>query len=176
MDLFNDSIATQLQYFTLPLELLGITLAYIELRLPKTAARITRWIERMATPIESLRESQADAEATIERSLVAFLTRLIRFGVFVVAGVFLIRLFLRLANTGFSGSLLLAWAINVTVSVIVTIVALVVIGVTAYFFVVGGSDFVKRFVAGRAIGTLGIVLASFGLLGEFYQFLALFTR
>jgi len=40
VSLFNDSIATQLQYVTLPLELVGLALAYIELRLLNTARRI----------------------------------------------------------------------------------------------------------------------------------------
>ena len=40
-----------------------------------------------------------------------------------------------------------------------------------YFLVVGGSDFARRFVAGRAIGTLGILIAGLGLLGELYQLL-----
>jgi hypothetical protein len=47
---------------------------------------------------------------------------------------------------------------------------LVIRGLTLFFLVVGGSDFAQRFVAGRAIGTLGILIAGLGLLGELYQF------
>ena len=49
-------------------------------------------------------------------------------------------------------------------------ITLVIIGITTFFLVVGGTDFAKRFVAGRAIGTLGILIAGLGLLGELYQF------
>ena len=54
---------------------------------------------------------------------------------------------------------LLGFGIDYVVSVIVAIVSLVILGLTVFFVVVGGSDFARRFVAGRAIGTLGILIA-----------------
>ena len=45
---FNDAVAARLQYFTFPLELIGLSLALIEVRIPKTAEYLTRQIEKQA--------------------------------------------------------------------------------------------------------------------------------
>ncbi len=64
---------------------------------------------------------------------------------------------------------LIGFGIGYLISTIALTVTLVAIGITTYFVVVGGTDFAQRFVAGRAIGTLGILIAGLGLLGELYQ-------
>jgi len=92
-----------------------------------------------------------------------------------VAGIYLMQLLAGVLNSGFSVDKLIVWAVNVAVTIITVVIVLVILGVTAFFVVVGGSDLVNRFVAGRAVGTLGVVLAAVGLLGETYQLGAVIT-
>jgi hypothetical protein len=76
-----------------------------------------------------------------------------------------------------SDSVTLAWLIpelisHVILLIVVTLV-LLLLSLLLYFTVVGGSDFATRFVEGRAVGTLGIMLAALGFALESYQLLTL---
>ena len=165
---FNESVAASLQYFTFPLELIGVTLALIELRFPKTAAYLTRQIERASMPLQALRSG---SDAMIERSLATLLTRLLTLGYVILSAIYAVTIISRLIDRGFEPEWLIGVFINYLVVAVILTVALVILGLTLFFVVIGGSDFARRFVAGRAIGTLGIIIAGLGLLGELYQFL-----
>lgn len=169
--IFNETIAARLQYVTFPLELIGLALALIEVRFPTTAAWLTRQIGRLASPIEALRSGQSGSDSVMERSLAVMLSRMIRAGFYVLTAIYLARLVYRLLADGAHAAAMLGLLVSYVVSAIVMTVALVLVGLTVFFIVVGGSDFAQRFVAGRAIGTLGILIAGLGLLGELYQFL-----
>lgn len=168
---FNETIAASLQYVTFPLELTGLALALIEVRFPKAAEYLTRKIERLSAPIQELRSGQSRGDSTMERSLGALLSRLIKTGFYILTAIYLGKLIYELITLGPGPDRLVGMLFSYIISGIIMIVALVVIGVTVYFLVVGGSDFARRFVAGRAIGTLGILIAGVGLLGELYQVL-----
>ena len=49
MELFSNNVAFTLQYFTFPLELIGLTLATIEVRYPGTARTIAQYITDRVT-------------------------------------------------------------------------------------------------------------------------------
>lgn len=167
---FNEAVAARLQYVTFPLEAIGLTLALIELRYPRAAAWLTRRIERLATPMDALRQGGEADQGALERSLEALLSRLLTAGFVVLTGVY----FLRGLHGLVAGHEDWGWAVGLFVEFLVVaitmIVVLVLLGLAAWFLVVGGSDFANRFVAGRAIGTLGLLIAGLGLLGEAYQF------
>ena len=168
---FNQTIAAYLQYVTFPLELIGLSLALIEVRFPEVAANLTRQIERLSVPMQQLRTGQSGSESLIERSLGALLSRLIKTGFYILTAIYSVKLIYQL----FSRAAELDWLVGILISyviwAIIMIVALVLLGLVMFFLVVGGSEFARRFVAGRAIGTLGILIAGLGLLGELYQLL-----
>ena len=171
---FNEAVASRLQYLTFPLEVCGIALALIELRFPETAAKLTQHIERFATPLDPAKA--VEGESPIEASLAVFLPRLLRAGTYALTAVYALRLLYglitRWPDTGWLPGFLLGYVIW---SVIV-VVLLIVLGIITFFMVVGGSAFVQRFVAGRAVGTLGLLIAGLGLLGELYQFVTQLTN
>jgi len=169
--LFSVTIAARLQYVTFPLELTGLALALIELRFPKVAESLTRRIERLSTPLEALRSGQSGSESVMGRSLGTLLSRLLKTGFYILTAIYGARLIYHLMSREPDLNWLLGGIISYLVSSIVMTIALVILGLAVFFLVVGGSDFARRFVAGRAIGTLGVLIAGLGLLGEFYQLL-----
>ena len=169
---FDPVIAGHLQLVTFPLEVIGVALALIEVRFPRATAWLTQRIERLATPMEELRAGRSGRGSLTERSLAAFLTRVLRAGLALLSGLFLGRLAWLLFGPESYETWLFGFLLSYLVSTVVMTVTLVLLGVTTFFFVVGSSDFVNRFVAGRAIGTLGILIASIGLLGELYQLMS----
>lgn len=168
---FNENLAARLQYLTLPLELIGLSLALIEIRFPRAAEYLTRQIERLAMPMKSMRAGESGPESLMERSLATLLKRVLNAGFGLLTLIYFIRgvygLFTRWPELGW----LIGFGIGYLISTIVLAIALVLVGITTFFLVVGGTDFAQRFVAGRAIGTLGILIAGLGLLGELYQFI-----
>jgi hypothetical protein len=169
--LFNQAIADSLQYVTFPLELIGLSLALIEVRFPKVAANLTRQIERLSAPIQELRTGQSGSESLIERSLGVLLSRLIKTGLYSLTAIYSIKLIYQLFSRTAEMNWLIGMLLSYVVWAIVMTVALVLLGLLMFFLVVGGSEFSRRFVAGRAIGTLGILIAGLGLFGELYQLL-----
>jgi hypothetical protein len=61
--LFKESLAARLQYVTFPLELIGFTLALIEVRFPKAAAYLTGRIELLSMPLQELRAGEVATES-----------------------------------------------------------------------------------------------------------------
>jgi|TARA_Y100000310_G_scaffold343129_1_gene449358 hypothetical protein len=55
--IFSNEISNTLQMFTFPLEVIGLTLAMIEIRFPDTAALITK---RMGVTLRSVEKWQKD--------------------------------------------------------------------------------------------------------------------
>ena len=173
MDFFNPSTAATLQYISFPLEVIGLTLALIEVRFPTTAARMTRTVERLAQPVDELRHGRPTGagEMEIERALGTLLQRVLTVGFVVLFGYFAIRTLVDAMTGALAADWLVGTFITLIVTSIITAVGLTLFSVIVYFTVIGGSDFARRFVAGRAIGTLGILIAGCGVLLEGYQFL-----
>ena len=68
-NLLSEALASSLQYVTFPLELIGVALALIEIRLPKVAAYLTTQIERLSALIQDMRTGQSGSESIMQRSL-----------------------------------------------------------------------------------------------------------
>lgn len=169
--IFNEAIAARLQYVTFPLELAGFALALIELRLPSTASYLSQQIERLATPMQAVRSEPGVDDSVLDRSLATFLSRVLQAGFYVLSVPFAIAFVLRIVEHGSVSGWLFGFVVSYISAIVGMTVLLVTLGLAAFFLVVGGSDFVQRFVAGRAIGTLGILIAGLGLLGVLYQLL-----
>jgi len=162
---FNEIVAARLQYVTFPLELVGFSLALIEVRFPKAAAYLTRHVERLATP---MRDFSGD-HVTMERSLEAFLSRLLKAGLTLFVLAYLAQLGYRMAMADWHWTPGFAELLSFLIVGVVLTIVLALLGLVTFFLVTGSSEFARRFVAGRAIGTLGILIAGLGLLGELYQ-------
>ncbi len=173
---FNETVAAGLQYVTFPLELIGLTLALIEVRFPRLAAYLTQQIEQLSAPMRDLRSEQSGGESMMERSLGLLLSRVLRTGFYILTAIYTVKLIYQLLDRGPETGWLIGLLTSYIVSAVIMTIALLVLGLTMFFLVVGGSEFARRFVAGRAIGTLGILIAGTGLLGELYQLLTQIIR
>jgi hypothetical protein len=90
-------------------------------------------------------------------------------GLVIVVAYFLIGLLARLVAGEATADWAVGQGIAFVVTAVVTTVTIVVVTLALYFGVTAGTDFIQRFVAGRAVGKLGIVIAGIGVLGERYQ-------
>ena len=178
MEFFSDNVAFTLQYFTFPLELIGLTLATIEVRYPGKARAIAQYITDRVTSAQLDEQAFAISHPRIWKLMLMdnsdlgfsipirlqliglgfsgiFFLGIISMGILSMAhGEKLIAtdLYLMVGNLAFGGGIVLGFILPLLMS--------------AY----GVLFFVDRFVEGRAVGTLGIILAGFGVLGEAYQF------
>ena len=137
-DMFTNAIADTVQLFSLPLEVVGLALALIEVRLPTIAGKITTEINRFISDL--LAENSTRAKLFVVWICSALLAATLRY----------------IIETGVLGVTNLRQLI--AVAVFFTLVLTVGI-----FFIC------DRWVPGRAIGTLGLILAGLGVLGEGYQ-------
>ncbi len=162
----------QFQIVTFLLELAGLSLAFIEVRVPGTAARIAAYLGRLAAPIEDLRhrhEKGADAEQRLANSLGKLLRVVLNLGTLPILIVFAFNAWQAFTADDLSIAWLVPQLIGLVVLLVVVTLGLLLLSLVLYFAVVGGSDFATRFVEGRAVGTLGILLAGVGLMLEVYQ-------
>lgn len=168
---FSETVAARLQYVTFPLELTGLLLALVEVRFPALAQKLTRQIERLSLPMRALESGPDRVESMMERSLNALLSRVLRTAFYALTLIFVGRLLYQLIDRGPALDWLAGALVSYLVSAVVMTIVVVIFTLMTFFIVIGGSDFARRFVAGRAIGTLGIMIAGLGLLGELYQLL-----
>lgn len=117
-------MATTLQYYTFPLELIGLTLATIEVRFPRTAKRLAKYINKRGPRKELL------------------------IGLWIPVAIVLVLL------------------VTFNESVVRSLLP----GVVLTFVLAAVYTISSNWVNGREVGTLGIIIAGFGVLGEAYQF------
>jgi len=136
MEFFSNDFAYTLQYFTFPLEVIGLTLAAIEVRYPDGARVITRVVafQDKYTTLESFTDRWKNSS-----EFMTFRYKII--------------------------TLLILVAISMAASLLITL-SLIIISIIVFFMI----RLTNRWVPDRAVGTLGIIIAGFGILGEAYQF------
>ena len=180
--LSRNEIAATLQYFTFPLEVVGLTLAVIEIRFPSSA----RKIEAVITSYGSFHSSRNEKKQIEDQQAGEVYGRTIskmfgldvsRYGgvtrqvIMSIGGMLtafaLVTIFFSLKG-GISGE----WLMNhpSIVQAIFALTGVAMIGFGLYSSSDVLSRFAVSFVEGRAVGTLGIIIAGFGVLGEAYQF------
>ena len=157
MEFFNNETATLLQYFSFPLEVVGFSLAMIEIRFPALALSIIGFMNSYSEDSE-LVSVKVKWDKTLFRGflLSTVLGAVMLFLAFVprALGVFL---------GDDEGILLLALVGSFLVYGAVYILVIILL-------MRGLITMANRWVEGRAIGTLGLTIAGFGVLGEAYQF------
>lgn len=165
----------QLQVIAFILEFIGLTLAFIEVRMPSTAAKIARFLGMLAAPIADLRNRSLErdkAHARLSSSLGKLLNTVLTLGTLPVIILFAVSAIEAANADSLTATWLIPQLITLVVQLLVVSLGLLLLCLILYFTVAGGSDFATRFVEGRAVGTLGIMLAALGLVMELYQLIA----
>ncbi len=199
MAFFSSEVANIVQLFTFPMEVIGLTLATVEVRFPELAARIAGRLDRVASRIRDVEQVDQQknqrlwgqirrrqwraafrewfrhdaSEDTTERyfepvaplfrlvgRVLGWLFRLLVVLVAVAIVLEILEITDPFALTALS-VVVTSWVYLIGLAIILFIIW-VALTVMAYFSI--------SFVEGRAVGTLGIVIAGWGLLGEAYQF------
>ena len=166
MEFFSNEISNTLQMFTFPMEVVGLTLAAIEVRFAEFAAKIHVYMEyfldRQEKGLskgfrEGLVEDLIDPDEIEEGARTRYYTLLI---------IMLLMLLVLLGQV--------TW--NLFVGEYKDFLVVTGLGFSAVFLVyliLQFTRFIVRWVPDRSVGTLGIIIAGFGVLGEAYQFTAL---
>jgi hypothetical protein len=145
------------------LEIIGITLAYIEIRYKPLANRIEGKILYEEARIRNLTSRLNENKLFVTLATIFFIF------IFFLDIPYLVGFFDRIVPEKWMGTLIIV--IRLTVPIIVFFVA----GVGFIVF----ADFVSwlnRFSNGHAIGALGVVVTFLGLLGETYQVITILTH
>ena len=156
MEFFNDEVAYVLQFYTFPMEALGLVLATIEVRFPLVAQKITlavntEWEKYAETQIKEVDPPRPEADASVFKQLWFHTSGPLRW----------LFLWLPLCILIFVGSYG-GW-----IQVVMPQYLLLFLPV---LLVLGAIWFAVRWVKGRTVGTLGILIAGLGVCGEAYQF------
>ena len=169
MEFFSNEIATTLQYFTFPLEVIGLTLAAVEVRFPEVASRINRYLlEEEGYQGRMSQKSLAEIILRPEVPPVGPLRKLSRlqmraFGISMLGISCFI--FLLIAYDMYQKGHYLPSFMTVVLflAIVASFQHMSNLGAVVY-------RFINDWVPGRTVGTLGIIIAGFGVLGEAYQF------
>ena len=163
MNFFNESASDYIQFISMFLEIVGITLAYIEIRYKRLARRIEARIVAEENKITRI------ITRLIENKIFVTVTTLFFVLIFFVVIPYWLRFYDRiLTQEGLA---------NLEILILCTapIIALFIVGL----LVVAFGDFISwlnRFSDGHAIGALGVSVTFLGLLGETYQVITILTR
>jgi nucleoside recognition membrane protein YjiH len=155
---FNQTAANDIQFISMILEIIGITLAYIEIRYKPLANRIEARILKEESRIKDF------AHTLIENK--AFLTLITIFiiVVFFIEIPYMAGLFDRIVPPDWDNvKTIIVWSTFPVIILFFIGLCLIMLG-----------DFVgwlNRFSHGHAIGALGVVVTGCGLVGETYQVL-----
>lgn len=160
MQFFNETASNYIQFISMFLEMLGITLAYIEIRYKPLANQIEAWFLDKEHVIKRLGEQLL--ENKVFSSLVTIFIALI----FFIEVPYLVGFFDRIVPADWN---------DVKVGVIwctAPILVLALLGV-AFILLCDFVSWLNRFSHGHAIGALGVVVTFLGLIGETYQVLTI---
>ncbi|MCZ6643805.1 MAG: hypothetical protein O7F71_19695 [Gammaproteobacteria bacterium] len=178
MQFFNNDLAVTLQYFTFPLEMVGITLATIEVRFGKLTEKINNLLtiqvsnwERAKTALKKrhpllYKFNGGDMYFNIPMPgpmYIVFAGLVIVLLAFAV----LTGLVFLLTELGYVDKTTVAPVFDVSLGFYY---AVYVPFAGCTIVVLGFVLFAVKFVTNRAVGTLGIIIAGLGVLGEAYQF------
>ena len=149
MEFFSNEIASTLQYFTFPLEVIGLTLAAIEVRFPKLAARMHQYL------VQDQQEFQKQFDYGFLKTLKTS---------YLVQITLILYLLAVLTFAYFEDNLIGGLGFAVAPLILIPFLSF---GSTLMLRAYG---FLTNWVPERSVGTLGLIVAGFGILGEAYQF------
>ncbi len=156
MIFFNETASQYLQFISMVFEVVGITLAYIEIRYKPLANKIEGKILAEESRIKDF------AYKLIENKLSVTLITVFITIVFFIEIPYLVGFFDRIIPNDWKNTeAIIIWATLPIVIMFVVLIGLILMG-----------DFVSwlnHFSEGHAIGALGVVVTFLGLLGDTYQ-------
>lgn len=171
MGIFNNDISNILQYFTFPLEIVGLCLAAIEVRFPNTALQIQTYFENELNEMERIVKRQGIFESIKEYMKFAsdkYFTKtryimwlsIVLFSYLIAICFIIWRHFI---INDISESIISFIILNLS------FISPIILFIAALFL----NRFILYWVPDRSVGTLGILIAGMGVLGESYQFTTL---
>ncbi|MDH5379832.1 MAG: hypothetical protein OEW75_03210 [Cyclobacteriaceae bacterium] len=163
MNFFNETASNYLQFVTMVLEIVGITLAYIEIRYKPLAKRTENWILRLEDKIKDF------AWKVVRNNMFSTLITLFVIVIFFFEVPYFAGFYDKILPAGMKSIQDIFYWLTFP------IVLLFFLGL----FVIFLSEFIawlNRFSGGHAIGALGVVVTLVGLIGEVYQVLTIFYK
>lgn len=162
MIFFNQSASEYIQFISMFLEIIGISLAYIEIRYKPLANKIEERILTEETRIKNF------AGTLLENKFFSALITIFVIIVFFIGIPYFVGFFDNIIPQEWEGVKVIALWITLPI-IILFVVSICFIAL---------SDFVSwlnYFSNGHAIGALGVVVTFLGLLGETYQVITIFV-
>ena len=163
MIFFNQTTSNYIQFVSMFLEIIGITLAYIEIRYKPLATRIEEKILEEETRIKNV------ASKLLKNSFFSALITIFITVVFFIEIPYLAGLFDKIVPP--------EWE-EVKLAVIWASFPIIILFLLGFVFILM-SDFVSwlnHFSNGHAIGAFGVVLTFLGLIGQTYQVITMFVQ
>ena len=161
MHFFNETASTYLQFFSMFMEVIGITLAYLEIRYKPVARKLEATIQVFEGTIKEF------GYKLLENKMFSTLISVFVIVVFFFEIPYMAGFYDKILPTDYRGIQdVMLWMTS-------PVVFLFVLSVLIVFF----AEFVawlNRFSDGHAIGALGVVITFLGFLGETYQVLTIF--
>lgn len=160
MTFFNETASNYIQFISMFLEIVGITLAYIEIRYKPLANQIESWILREEVRIKDF------GDKLIKNKMFSSLITIFITLVFFIEIPYMVGFFDRIIPADWS---------HVKVAVIWLTAPFIILFMAGFGFILL-CDFIawlNYFSHGHAIGALGVVVTFLGLLGETYQVLTI---
>ena len=156
MSLFNETASNYVQFISMVFEIVGITLAYIEIRYKSLANQIEMRIQNDESRIKEFAMRLLQNKFSVSLITVFIMT------VFFIEIPYLVGFFDRIIPEHWRNiETVVVWLTFPIIFMFIGLIAMILMG-----------DFVawlNRFSEGHAIGALGVVVTFLGLLGDTYQ-------
>ncbi len=176
--IFTDHNADIVQIISLPLELIGFVLAFIEVRQPSKADRIEKGIDILIDRLFNIIKKRSPKDGTsLPLAILMYLSvAAALLGCFWICQKYVPILYERSKDyffdyfdyfawfVGWLGIIFSSMGILIFVFFIVITILLIILKIIALIL-----NYLDRYAHGRALGAFGLILALFGLIGEIFQ-------
>lgn len=176
MPFFQEDAANVVQLISLPLEVIGCSFAFIEVFTPKTADRIENWFDHTQKEIKAIvewaqgktpEEDEPKMNLWVRIEHASLTVRILFYSLLFLLGPFAILSVIAIIFSPIATGLGLALIIAIFIFTTLVITWMLgLFGKTIALF--------NRITNGYALGAIGVILASIGVLGEVYQVLTIF--
>lgn len=168
---FNECLASTVQKISLPLELTGFLLAFIELKTPSLARKIEEFLDEIPTYLKNVIDSIGGfLLGTTEN-------KFIQYSLYILGFVLFITMVAGFTGARFIFSYSEFWGIIIFLFKVIAIGGSILLALIFLLALISRIlDFLDDFSHGRALGAFGLLLALTGSLGEIYQIIVLFLN